>query len=99
MKIVFLPLAEQELQQAITYYEEQLKGLGRQFFNEIDYAINLIKLFPSGWHKIDGNARKCIVKRFPYLILYHVEKDQLVISAIAHQHRNPVYYLKRKVSK
>lgn len=94
MKIIFLPFAEKELQQAIIYYEKQLKGLGKQFSNEIDSALHLIQLFPSSWSKVDHNIRKCIIKRFPYLILYVIEKDKLIVSAVAHQHRDPEYYLK-----
>jgi len=33
--------------------------------------------------------------KFPYKILYSVERDHLLVIAIAHQHRRPDYWIDR----
>ena len=47
-------------------------------------AIEVIQKFP-----------KFLLKRFPYLVLYIPEEDKILITAIAHQHRKPDYYINR----
>lgn len=72
-----------------------MKGLGRQFYNEIVEAINFIVQYPDAWHKTGQHMRRFILKRFPYLVLYVYEEQKIIITAIAHQHRHPKSYLNR----
>ncbi|MBU4486099.1 MAG: type II toxin-antitoxin system RelE/ParE family toxin [Candidatus Delongbacteria bacterium] len=92
MKIEFLPPADDELEDAINYYNDQLQGLGDQFYNEFESGILLIKKFPNFWDKVGTNTRRFILKRFPYLIFFVPEKDRIIITAVAHQHRHPDSY-------
>ncbi|MGA3086782.1 MAG: hypothetical protein ABSE95_18680 [Thermodesulfobacteriota bacterium] len=39
MKVRFLKLADQELTDAVTWYDQQADGLGRDFLDELDRAI------------------------------------------------------------
>jgi len=41
---------------------------------------------------IDSTIRRCLIKRFPYSILYGINVDMIVIIAIAHLHRKPNYW-------
>ena len=95
MKIIFLPPADSELEEAIIYYNEQLQGLGDQFYDEFLVALEFIKKYPQAWQKVGEYTRRYILKRFPYMVLYVPEKDRIVITVIAHQHRHPDYYLNR----
>lgn len=70
MRIIFLPPADKELEDAVVYYNDQLEGLGEHFLQEVSTAIELIKKFPHAWHKIGKHTRRFLLKRFPYLILY-----------------------------
>ena len=96
MKVLFLPSATNEFLDAIDFYDYQSAGLGLAFKKELFEAIDFIQLFPNGWQKVGPHTRKCILKKFPYIILYIVDGEQLIISAIAHQHRHPHSYLHRK---
>ena len=94
MKVIFLPPADKELVEAISFYNDQMTGLGDKFYKDVVSALNLIIAFPQGWQKVGINTRKCILKHFPYLILFVVEKEQILITAVSHQHRHPKSYLK-----
>ncbi len=96
MTLIFLPPAEQELSEAIEFYNLQLSGLGNAFAKETFETLELIKDFPLGWQKISRHTHKSPLRRFPYLILYAVEEDSIISTAIAHQHRHPRSYLDRK---
>ena len=93
MKVNFLPQAQNELSETVDFYEQQLKGLGDLFYKEVAEAIEMISLFPQGWQLITKMSRKCCLHKFPYMILYGIVDDVIVISSIAHQHRHPDSYL------
>ncbi|HCY76974.1 MAG TPA: plasmid stabilization protein [Ignavibacteriales bacterium] len=93
MKMVFSKLALLELEDAVTFYETELAGLGRLFKEEIKSSVSRIKEHPEAWSIEKGDVRKALLHRFPYKILYSIEKDHIVILAIAHQHRKPNYWV------
>jgi len=93
MKIKFLPRAQQELFETIEFYEQQLPGLGVLFSKEVAQAVEMINLFPQGWQLITKMSRKCCLHKFPYMILYGMVDDVIIISSISHQHRHPNSYL------
>ncbi len=95
MRVVFLLAAEKEIEQAIGFYEGQLEGLGGRFYDEVEEAVELIQKYPEGFYKIGHHTRKCLLKYFPYILLYVFEEDAIIITAVAHQHRHPISYLNR----
>ena len=93
MKIVFSKLALLELEDAIAFYETELAGLGLLFKEEIKLSVSRIKEHPEAWSIEKGDVRKALLHRFPFKILYAIEKDKIIILAIAHQHRKPNYWV------
>jgi hypothetical protein len=57
-------------------------------WNEL--SINNESLFP-----LNNGIRRCLVKRFPYGILYGIDVDKIFVVAIMHLHRKPGYWLSR----
>ncbi len=95
MNVLFDELANLELSEATAFYELQLKGLGFQFKNEIQSAILRIKEFPTLCPIIKADIRRYQLHKFPYKILYSIEKDYIYILAISHNHRRPDYWIER----
>ncbi len=93
--VEFLEIAEDELHDTFEYYEYQQKDLGYRLVNEVYKSIELIKLFPEGWSKISKNTRRCLVKSFPYGIIYQIRGDKILVVAIANLHRKPNYWVDR----
>lgn len=92
MKVRFISPANYELQEAVSYYDHQLPGLDFRFYQEIAAAINRIVFMPESWTKIGGNTRRCILKSFPYAILYIPELSEIIVTAVANLHRDPEHY-------
>jgi hypothetical protein len=42
-----------------------------------------------------GTARRVLVRRFPYFVIYREWSDRLEIVAVAHQSRRPGYWRSR----
>ncbi|MEH1962923.1 MAG: type II toxin-antitoxin system RelE/ParE family toxin [Nostoc sp.] len=96
-RIVFHPLAEQELVDVASYYEEQNQGLGLDYLTEVESAVNLLIRYPAAGVVVRGFVRRLILPKFPYSLLYRVVDDDLIrILAIAHHKRKPVYWIGRE---
>jgi plasmid stabilization system protein ParE len=95
MRIVFLAEAKAEFDEAERYYERQMPGLGARFRAGVRGAPRRVRNWPRGAPVERGPVRHLVLGRFPYKRLYAVEADQLVIIAVAHQHRAPAYWIER----
>ena len=95
MNIRLLEPAQAELDEAIAWYAEQAPGLGDAFLIEKLKAIRLIDQFPSAWHPLTPQIRRCRLKRFPYSVVYTHDGTDVLVLAIAHQHRRPNYWRAR----
>jgi len=88
-----------EIDEAFLYYEDQLEGLGFEFIEELERATARIEQFPLAWSRFSNNARKCILNRFPYSVIYSYDSSAIIILAVAHTHRKPGYWNARKRKK
>jgi len=95
MKIQFLELAQKELDDAFEYYEYQQADLGYRFVQEVYNTIELIRTYPLGWSSVSEKSRRCLVKTFPYGVIYQKRENIILIVAIANLHRKPNYWVKR----
>jgi len=92
MTYKFLDIAKIELDEAFEYYEIQQVKLGYRFINEVKSSIKRIINFPKAWQQITINTRRCLVKNFPYGVIYQILNDEILIVAIANLHRKPDYW-------
>ncbi len=95
MNVVFSEIAHQELIEAVRFYDREFSGLGRRFREEVKKAVQRIAKYPEAWSIEKGEIRKCLLAKFPYKLLYSIEKDVVLIIAVAHQHRKPEYWIER----
>ena len=98
MKLVFSTLAQQELEEAKRYYNRQQAGLGVVFLREARTAARHILQRPLGWAVEIEPVRRFIFDRFPYKMLYIIRDELIIVVAVAHQHRNPDYWVDRVLS-
>ncbi len=95
MKIRFLSLAEEDLQDAFVWYERQRSGLGYEFMVEFDNCIAHVRRFPEASPADTDGVRRALINRFPYCVRYIIESDFVVIYAVSHLHREPRYWSDR----
>ena len=93
--VIFAPDAEAEFLEAIKYYEECRRGLGRHFRFAIDSSIKMITDSPFMYRVIKFPFRRFLLQKFPYAIIYTIEPDHIQIIAVAHTKRKPGYWMDR----
>jgi plasmid stabilization system protein ParE len=81
--------AYQDLQDAYDYYEEQRPGLGDEFIEEVKEKLDYIKKYPLHFPKTEKDSRQTLVDRFPYLILYELEKKEVIVYSFFHTSQDP----------
>jgi toxin ParE1/3/4 len=95
VKVTFLSVAQMELAEALSYYEEQQPGLGIQLAAEVDRAIERIVAHPEGWTAISARVRRCRTSRFPYGVLYQQRHQEILVVGIMHLRRDPTSWRDR----
>lgn len=85
----FLSPAQRELSEAVQYYEQAAPGLGLEFLDEIERTVERILQHPEAWTRIADHPRRCRTRRFPYGLIYSVERDVVIIAAVMNLRRHP----------
>lgn len=101
MRLELHPEARAELRSAALWYDERRPGLGGEFIAEISVALGRIANAPTSCPAWPGTQargaliRKTTVQRFPYVIAFEEHEQHLLVLAVAHAKRRPLYWLTR----
>jgi toxin ParE1/3/4 len=87
----FLSPAAEEIKEAAQFYDFRVQGLGADFLEELDSAIQRILQFPKAWGLVSKQFRHCPLRQFPYTIIYTLPPSQeILIVSVFHQSREPM---------
>ncbi len=95
MEIRLLETAQEELDEAATFYNSEQATLGADFIVEFVNALERIKAYPQAWHPFTKHTRRCQLRRFPYGIVYQLLETEILVVAISHLHREPGHWQDR----
>jgi plasmid stabilization system protein ParE len=100
LPIEFSAEAEEELEAAVVWFDEQRSGLGSDFMEAIDDAIGLISEWPRSGSIVvdvpeDLEVRRAPISRFRFHLGFLMLRDRVRVLAVAHDHRKPGYWLPR----
>jgi plasmid stabilization system protein ParE len=87
--LIIKPHAIEMAQKAYQWYEKQRVGLGDLFLSEVENCYDRIESSPLLYAKINKNFRQIILRTFPYVIVFEILNDDVVIYAVFHTSRNP----------
>ena len=87
--------AAQDIREAHAWYEAQSSGLGREFLNEVEAALQRIANGPDRYKCVLGDAQRALVRRFPYSVYFRVRGEDVRIVGVIHQNRDPRIWRRR----
>ena len=91
----YLLPAEEEMTEAAVFYEGQAGGLGTEFLDDLQRAVNRLRDNPKLGQKVGDGLRRSLFSRFPYSVIYTVEPECILVVAVANQRRRPNYWRDR----
>jgi len=91
LNVRFISPANIELDEIVSFFDYQLPGLGHRFFLEVNAAIEKIKFMPTAWTTIGERTRRCILKGFPYALLYIERQKNGIEQSLIQSHQGRHY--------
>jgi toxin ParE2 len=95
VKSRFIEPAEDELSEAFEHYEQITAGLGVRLVAEVRDAVRLLEEYPRNSPVIARDIRRKVLREFPYSVFYLATTEEVIILAVAHQSRRPLYWRRR----
>jgi plasmid stabilization system protein ParE len=91
--VSFLPAAEADYQVTLAWYRAQSQRAADRFEAAVDAAVQNIGDSPELYGLLDDQHRGCVLRRFPYTLVYRVlASGDVVIVAVAHARRSSSYW-------
>lgn len=95
MTLRFTHEAEADLSDAARWYARQARGLDTEFVRAVQGALAVIERNPAVFPVVRRDARKALMRRFPYCLLYVPRGLDIVVIAVYHTSRDPLKFEKR----
>lgn len=81
--------------EAARYYERECIGLGVDFLEAVRRAVEFIKTHPEGAPRVSEDLRRKLIERFPYGLIYAIDREEVFVLAIASLRRRPFCWKNR----
>lgn len=97
MRIRLSDPAARELHRTADWYEENEPDLGVRFLNAVTECFHRMSADPESFpaDQASRDCRRCPVSGFPYQVLFDVNDQEIVVLAVAHNHRRAGYWRRR----
>ena len=86
--------ARNDILNAAAWYREKQEGLDKKFITAVQRTLIKIVNNPESGNKIYKTYRQTIVKKFPYVVIYSIIFDSIVILQVFNTWQNPKKKLK-----
>jgi len=81
--------ASLDIKQAYDYYEENKLGLGERFLDTLENYLQRVKQYPEHYQIKRSPYREAFIKDFPYVIIYEIEEEKVIVYAVFCTHKDP----------
>jgi toxin ParE1/3/4 len=90
--VSFLPAAEADYQGALAWYQARSQSAADGFEAAVADAVQRIGDTPELYGLIDDRHRQCLLRRYPYSLIYRVEPAGVLVVAVAHSRRSASFW-------
>lgn len=88
--ILLEPKALIEIQEAFNWYEEQKDSLGYELIIELEACYKLLIDNPERFSYINSTYRRIKTHKFPYILVYEIEGNTIIINSVRHIKQKPL---------
>jgi len=95
-RIEFLDIAEDEIDDAVEWYNGQKTNLGAEFVLALDNLFEYLVETPTIFPIVHKEMHRATLPNFPYSIIFEIHNpDVILILGVVHQKREPKRWMKR----
>lgn len=89
--VILVRRAQDEWEDSVEWYRKRSHKAATGFITNFEEAVQLISSAPDRWPEYHKDFRECLVRDYPFTIVYRVDdKAKLVIIiSVFHQSRHP----------
>ncbi len=95
--VIYLPEAKADVRSAYAKYEHARSGLGDRFLGELEKRIEAVCDNPEMYGVVHNEVRAAPLSKFPYVIYFRWETDQIFVLAVLHGHRDQQVWSRRRI--
>ncbi len=96
LAIVLDPRAEAEARAAFVWYRERNPRAADEFQAAFERALADVVEASTRWPVFEDGARRRLLGKFPYVLVYDSDDRRIVVLALMHLRRRPGYWTSRK---
>ena len=89
-QLVIVERVYQQLNESALWYEKQQIGLGTDLLTEFKIKVQNVLSNPLGYEMKYKQFRHANLKRFPYLLIFEVINNEIIVHQFINVKRNPV---------
>jgi len=82
------PLFDSDVREAADWYDRRSPGLGDRFVDAVRHAVDRVIDDPESFTPSSAGVRYVTTPRFPYVVLFDVVEESLVILGVLHTARS-----------
>ena len=91
---IIKPIVWFDLDEAITWYENESEGLGMAFFKGFEEAKEKIESNPTVYRNIFPDIKRILLNKFPYKLFYTISGNKIAIIGLTHAKRSNAFVRK-----
>lgn len=81
--------AELDIDEQYSAYKSKRAGLGLDFLLCVEEALDKLLRNPLIYRKFHRELRKISVRRFPHRIMYLIDGEKIIVTAVFHVRKDP----------
>jgi toxin ParE1/3/4 len=81
-----------DVKSAVDWYKKRSSNAASDFIEELRQAAETILEMPERWPPAGNNARRFLLWRIPFSVIYSQHESTIKIWAVAHGSRRPEYW-------
>ena len=81
--------AKRDILEAVLYYQKISELLGERFYLELMNSLEAIEENPTYFSYYNPPFRRFLLNHFPYLIIYKIYKQVVIITGVVFAKQNP----------
>lgn len=94
-EVSFLPGARADYEESLAWYGARSARAAAGFQEAVANGVQRIADHPESYATIDNRHRRCLLKRYPYSLIYRIEESGVLVVAVAHSRRSSRYWRRR----